>query len=119
MLTITSTHKVPAGGKCCSGCRRDIPAGVLATVDDDGWLWCQSCVTVMGHAAAVLRAIREDVAAGIVPATVGTFTDLHDYVDANSYLLCVPDRPGGTFDLDTINAVTAAVDEALFAGAAR
>lgn len=30
--------------------------------------------------------IREDIAAGIVPREVGSFTDLHDYLDANEYV---------------------------------
>jgi hypothetical protein len=29
--------------------------------------------------------IRADIASGLVPATVRSFSDLHDYVDANEY----------------------------------
>jgi glycosyltransferase involved in cell wall biosynthesis len=29
--------------------------------------------------------ILEDIASGVVPATVSTFGELHDYVDANEY----------------------------------
>lgn len=39
-------------------------------------------------ALAVARGKQEiagDVAAGVVPATVATFSELHDYVDANEY----------------------------------
>jgi hypothetical protein len=45
--------------------------------------------------AAVNRAIEEieaDIACGVVPATVGSFAELHDYVDANEY--------GGAFETD-------------------
>jgi hypothetical protein len=34
--------------------------------------------------------ILEDIIAGIVPATVTTFAELHDYVDANEYVENVP-----------------------------
>jgi hypothetical protein len=37
-----------------------------------------------------MREIRQDAAAGIVPRTVRTFSELHDHVDANGY--------GGAFD---------------------
>jgi hypothetical protein len=38
------------------------------------------------------REVLADVAAGIVPLTVGSFSELHDYVDANGY--------GGAFEDD-------------------
>jgi hypothetical protein len=73
-----------------------------------------------GFRAAVSRAkfeIREDIAAGRVPAAVCGFASLHDYVDANGY--------GGAFegDFDASddglyfwNAVQSAVDAWLKAG---
>jgi hypothetical protein len=38
------------------------------------------------------REVLADVAAGTVPATAASFSELHDYVDANGY--------GGAFDDD-------------------
>lgn len=38
------------------------------------------------------REILEDVSAGLVPATVASFSELHDYCDANHY--------GGAFEVD-------------------
>lgn len=35
--------------------------------------------------AAAKREIVEDIASGLVPQTVSTFSQLHDYVDANEY----------------------------------
>ena len=59
--------------------------------------------------------IRRHVAVGIVPATCASFSELHDYVDANGY--------GGTFDhpfdteeTDFWNGVQDAVDAWIKAG---
>ena len=38
------------------------------------------------------REVLADVAAGVVPVTVASFSELHDYVDANGY--------GGAFEDD-------------------
>lgn len=38
----------------------------------------------------VMAEIEKDIASGVVPSGVGSFTDLHDHVDANEYLTCVP-----------------------------
>jgi hypothetical protein len=48
---------------------------------------------IQNHRAKVERAKREileDIASGIVPHHVGSFAELHDYVDANGY--------GGAFE---------------------
>ncbi len=42
--------------------------------------------------------ILRDVAAGIIPATCASFSELHDYVDANGY--------GGAFEHDFDNEET-------------
>jgi hypothetical protein len=47
--------------------------------------------------------IMDDVKAGVVPATVGSFADLHDYVDANCY--------GGTEELFGEYVTESATDE--------
>jgi hypothetical protein len=59
--------------------------------------------------------ILRDVAAGIVPSTCASFSELHDYVDANGY--------GGAFErefdneeTDFWNAVQDAVDAWIKAG---
>jgi hypothetical protein len=40
---------------------------------------------VRRYADAIMIAIEADMDAGIVPRSVSTFTELHDYVDANEY----------------------------------
>ena len=40
---------------------------------------------VRRYADAIMIAIKADMDAGIVPRSVSTFTELHDYVDANEY----------------------------------
>ena len=65
--------------------------------------------------------IRHDVSKGLVPPTVATFSELHDYVDANEYGgLCEDDCPD-EFDfsragLARINTMTGRVDEWLRGG---
>jgi hypothetical protein len=41
--------------------------------------------TVAETVAAIKRDILADIEAGAVPATVATFSELHDYCDANTY----------------------------------
>ena len=72
--------------------------------------------SISDYAQYVIEQIDNDVAAGIVPSSVRSFSELHDHVDANAYLTVVPDLPDGTFDTDTINAVTDEVDRRLKTG---
>lgn len=68
-------------------------------------------MSVMMHALNALQAIREDMQSGMVPETCASFSELHDYVDANQYVEDVPDEgPDGERDLALVNAVTDAVD---------
>jgi hypothetical protein len=68
----------------------------------------------------VLAAIAADVAAGVVPWDVPDFSSLHDFVDANQYLLdttegegtCI-DQAGTEADDDYMNDVCDAVNTAL------
>jgi len=63
--------------------------------------------------------ISDDVAAGIVPASVASFSELHDYVDANEYGgLCDPDAFGGveTYGIEFAAAVQDALDAWIKAG---
>jgi hypothetical protein len=60
--------------------------------------------------------IIADIAAGRVPSSVRTFSELHDHVDANEYGgLCDPDAYG-KFDTGFANAVQSAVDTWLAGG---
>jgi hypothetical protein len=70
--------------------------------------------------AEVLAAIAEDIDEGKVPATVTAYSELHDYVDANEYMLetrtCGKVWGGAdTADeaLPFLNAVTSVVDAVL------
>jgi hypothetical protein len=63
---------------------------------------------IIEHAIERSKAeILEDIAAGVVPNTVSSFSELHDYVDANEYgglceegtYWCLPDdSDDGTWD---------------------
>lgn len=57
---------------------------------------------------AAKDAIQADIADGAVPSTVATFTDLHDYVDANAYL--------DPLDVDDANTAADTLDQWLRAG---
>jgi hypothetical protein len=41
---------------------------------------------VAAYADQIMREVEDDIAEGTVPVGVGTFTDLHSYLDANDYL---------------------------------
>lgn len=74
--------------------------------------------TIAEYADQIMTAIDEDIAEGVVPGSVASFTDLHDYVDANEYLLNIEvpwgaDDPSGTDEV--WNAVTAEVNRRLSA----
>lgn len=61
-------------------------------------------ITSVGLAERMKKDILADVIAGVVPATVRSFSELHDFVDANLY--------GGTEELlDELNAGSATDDE--------
>ena len=50
--------------------------------------------------------ILEDIAYGILPDNVGTFGDLHDYVDANEYGgFCDPVNPNSTLSHEDMNYI--------------
>jgi hypothetical protein len=42
---------------------------------------------VSDYADKIMAEVDGDIKAGLVPATVATFSELHDYVDANDYAL--------------------------------
>lgn len=75
---------------------------------------------IVAYADKIKAMIREDVASGQVPASVTTFEELHEHVDANEYLIDadVPweEGPDGLTDLGPTNAVTDVVHQWLQAG---
>jgi len=64
--------------------------------------------------------IAADIESGVLPATVASFQDLHDYVDANEYGdLCTPECPfdaGDDADAGKVNAAQDAIDQWLKGG---
>jgi len=56
----------------------------------------ETTIELEERTARAKREVLADVASGVVPATVQTFSELHDYVDANGY--------GGAFDDDAPGA---------------
>lgn len=64
--------------------------------------------------------VVEDVRGGRVPADVATFSELHDYVDANDYFDLggddCPLDPGREEDCTVLNAASSIVDGWLWSG---
>jgi hypothetical protein len=72
--------------------------------------------TISGYADKIMAEIVGDVEAGIVPAGVASFSELHDHVDANDYAQAagVPVYVAGAEDpWALVNAVEAEVDRRL------
>lgn len=69
-----------------------------------------------GFVKKVQDEILDDIAQEVVPATVGTFSELHDYVDANCYGGACDDFT--TITLGDFNAMSDAVDAWLRDGGA-
>ena len=44
-------------------------------------------MSISDYADKIMAEIDADIQAGLVPATVASFSELHDYVDANDYAL--------------------------------
>ena len=67
------------------------------------------------YAGAVLAEIDEDIRSGLVPCTVTTFSELHDYVDANGYheAAGVPFVAGADNPYLIVNQVSAEVSRRL------
>lgn len=66
---------------------------------------------VSEYADAVMGLIHDDVLAGFVPVTAASFSELHDHVDANEYVLQV--MGADAFDVALANRVTDDVDSRL------
>jgi hypothetical protein len=69
------------------------------------------------YADKIMAEVGKDITAGWMPATVSTFSELHDYVDANDYALeAAPfSEFGGTWDeyMEHLNVIEAEVDRRL------
>lgn len=67
--------------------------------------------------AHVLTAIARDIVEQVVPATCSTFSELHDYVDANEYLIDALAASGrevvDDYEIEVAGAVATLVDHAL------
>ena len=61
------------------------------------------------------REVLADVAAGVVPVTVASFSELHDYVDANGYGGAFEDDAPDTND-EMWDAVQCAIDDWIKSG---
>lgn len=71
---------------------------------------------VSDYASQIMTLIDEDIAAGLVPASAASFTELHDHVDANGYYPDAGLADDGTDEaLDLINAVAGEVSQRLAA----
>lgn len=60
--------------------------------------------TITDYADQIMTEIDGDIAEGVIPGSVASFADLHDYVDANDYLLNIgvpwgTDDPSGTDEI--------------------
>ena len=78
--------------------------------------------TIRAYADTIMAEIHKDIADGTVPASVGSFSELHDYVDANDYAqqAGVPTYVADADDpWEIVNTVEAEVDARLKAGAHR
>lgn len=77
---------------------------------------------IEAHIVKAKQQIREDVACGLLPPDVGSFAELHDYVDANLYGLDDPADEAywdkaGEFLSESVNAIQDAVDAWIKTGA--
>jgi hypothetical protein len=81
--------------------------------------WKAGEITTTQFASEVLKAIDADIEDGVLPPDVATFSELHDYVDANEYVLDVMGSvTSGDDDLALASAITSEVDRQLVARAA-
>lgn len=80
-------------------------------------MWQAGQLTVSRLAEAVVSLVDEDIEAGEVPEDVESFGELHEYVDANEYLLQVvgmePDSGESWNPFPLSEAVSAEVSEVL------
>lgn len=98
----------------CKDCRPDPYPPATMRPPRGHWECCGQpakgpCCHATAYADGAMADIAADIAAGVVPASVATFTDLHDYVDANEYVAGVPTSDG----YGLVNAVTAEINRRL------
>lgn len=71
------------------------------------------------EAARIAQAVNDDIVDRTIPTSVASFSELHDYVDANDYTMEVRPRLGSEdyeAYTETVNALESEVDEWLKAG---
>jgi hypothetical protein len=78
--------------------------------------WQRGEITTKEVAWEHIRLISEEVASGYVPWDVHNFHELHDYVDANKYVLELIGYDGTDEGIVFINAVQGAVNRLLTGG---
>lgn len=119
-----TAFEVTDSGPMCNGHMSPIAVGATAYTDAEGCVWCAESVQIIGFADKIMTMIDEDIATGKVPADVASFSALHDYVDANMYVI---DALEGAFprgdenaevmtsdaEVDMSNAVMTEVDNRL------
>lgn len=69
---------------CVTLCGKGNPAGDDVSTEFDT-ATCGDCQTTF-YADRIMVMVLEEIAEGAIPGTVRSFTDLHDYTDANMYL---------------------------------
>jgi hypothetical protein len=92
--------------------------GGTETLPDGDWAraaWKAGTLTLGQFTDEVMRVIDDDIREGVLPADAATFSDLHDHVDANDYLLDAAGMATPTDDdgLELPNAISGEVDRRL------
>ena len=60
----------------------------------------------------IKQEILQDITDGVLPETVGSFTDLHDYVDANEYGgLTDESNPNSKISIEDIDYIQTSVSQ--------
>jgi len=98
--------------------RADGSAGYINQQEGESCDTCSDCRdkarrTPDEVVAVMKQEIAADIAAGRVPASVSSFSELHDYVDANDYGAC---KDYHAFDFAFWNQVQTEIDSWIKAG---
>lgn len=86
---------------------------LIADIEDEVNRRLAARTLVAKHADRVMGAIQDDIDAGRVPATVRSFAELHDHLDANEYTADIETDD----DFELVNAIENEVSRRLAAGA--
>ena len=88
--------------------------GQTETLPDGDWAtaaWKAGTLTLGQFADEVMRTIDGDIKEGLLPADVATFSELHDHVDGNVYLLDTAGMATPSEDYDGLELPRAISDE--------